>query len=86
MAITKPPVKKPANMDDFIAGAPDAAPVSSVKPHRENKQQITFTITPSMLAKVDEMASGIGQSRSAFINMAICQAVENGVNINAKRG
>ena len=83
MAIVKPK-GKPAAADAFIAGAPDAAP-PAVKVARGvmlgNKRQITLTIAPELLARVDELAAQIGQSRAAVINLAIRQAVERGLTI-----
>ncbi|MGB1311532.1 MAG: ribbon-helix-helix domain-containing protein [Leucothrix sp.] len=80
MAITKPKKKDTTtatqDVDDFIAGAPDSK--TSVKGVRKgNKQQISLTITPDLLEKVDALASKMGQSRAAVINMAIYQAVED---------
>ena len=77
------PKGKPAAADAFIAGAPDAAPVpKTVKGVMlGNKRQITLTISPELLARVDELARQIGQSRAAVINLAIRQAVERGLTI-----
>lgn len=73
-----------AAADAFISGAPDAsasAPkVRGVK--KGNKQQISLTITPGLLAKVDELADKLGQSRAAVINMALYQAIERGLDID----
>lgn len=84
MAITKP-VPKPVNQaDTFIAGAPD----SQEKPkgvRKGNKQQISLTIAPALLVKIDEMAAELGQSRAAIINMAIYRAVEHGLTIDGLR-
>ena len=81
MAIVKP--KKPATADAFISGAPDAAP--AVKAAKGvmlgHKRQITLTIAPELLDRVDELAGQIGQSRAAVINLAIRQAVERGLTI-----
>jgi len=44
-----------------------------------NKRQISLTITPSLLERVDELAAELGQSRAAIINMAIYRAVEHGL-------
>ena len=79
MAITKPKkkeaLKATADVDNFIAGAPDSKkPLKGVK--KGNKQQISLTITPDLLEKVDALASKMGQSRAAVINMAIYQAIE----------
>lgn len=81
MTISKKPQRKTA--DDFIAGAPDSA--SAVEPPKPKgvikgkKQQISLTITPALLEKVDELAAELGQSRAAVINMAIYRAVEHGL-------
>jgi hypothetical protein len=78
MAITKP--VKPKSADSFISGAPDASAAHQAKGvRRGTKQQITLTIAPELLAKVDEMAERMGQSRAALINLAIYRTVEDGV-------
>lgn len=74
MAITKPVKLK--TTESFISGAPDAR-VKGVR--RGTKQQITLTIAPELLAKVDEMAERMGQSRAALINLAIYRTVEGGL-------
>jgi hypothetical protein len=75
MAITKPVrLKTP---ESFISGAPDAPPQSKGV-RRGTKQQITLTIAPELLAKVDEMAERMGQSRAALINLAIYRTIEQG--------
>lgn len=76
MAITKPKLK--ASAEDFIAAAPDA----DVKPKgvkKGNKQQISLTIAPALLERIDHLAEELGQSRAAVINMAIYRAVEHGL-------
>ena len=87
MTITRPKPRSPAQeavqeaaAADFISGAPDA----STKTHgvkKGNKQQISLTISPALLAKVDGLANKLGQSRAAIINMAIYRAVEHGLTI-----
>lgn len=89
MAITQRP--KPASssgntaaQDAFISGAPDAGTASpkiqggeyekGVK--KGNKRQITLTIAPDLLERVDQVARRTGQARAAVINMAIFQAIE----------
>ena len=59
--------------DAFIGSAPDARRKGVI---RGRKEQITLTITPELLAKVDEMASKMGQSRAALINRAIYELAE----------
>ena len=84
MAITKRTAKPAKNADDFITGAPDAtAKVAGVK--KGNKRQISLTITPDLLAKVDQLAAELGQSRAGLINMAIHRAVEHGLVIDGLR-
>lgn len=78
MAITKPKKPTAATVDNFISGAPDStAKLKGVK--KGNKQQISLTIAPGLLAKIDSMADELGQSRAALINMAIYRAVEHGL-------
>jgi hypothetical protein len=74
MAITRP--ARPKSTEDFISGAPDAA-ASKVRKGvtRGKKEQITLTIAPDMLTKVDTLAERMGQSRAAVINMAIFRLV-----------
>jgi hypothetical protein len=43
---------------------------------RGKKEQITLTIAPELLAKVDALASRMGQSRAALINRAIYELAE----------
>lgn len=78
MAITKPKPKQEKTVDTFISGAPDAEtkPKGVVK---GKKQQISLTIAPALLEKIDNLASELGQSRAAVINLAIYRAVEKGL-------
>ncbi len=80
MAIIKPKPKA-KEADAFISGAPDA--VRGVR--KGHKQQISLTIAPSLLAKVDALAAELGQSRAAIISMALHQAVERGLVIDGRR-
>ena len=87
MAITRPvqtiPQSTPA-VDAFIAGAPDAVRVP--RPTMlGNKRQISLTIAPALLEKVDAMAAEMGQTRAGIINMAIYRMVEHGVTIDGLR-
>ena len=70
-----------AAVEAFISGAPDATP----KPRgvkKGNRQQISLTIAPTLLEKIDALAAELGQSRAAVINMAIYRAVEHGLTID----
>lgn len=72
MAITRP---KLPSVEDFVKGAPDAARKGVRK---GKKEQITLTIAPELLVRLDEFASQRGQSRAAMINMAIFEFVSRG--------
>lgn len=89
MAITKKPTApaSTAAADAFIAGAPDAAASVADSPRRVRKGrklQITLTIAEPILARVDELAEQIGQSRAAVINLAIAQMLERGLRIGGE--
>lgn len=60
-------------VEAFIGAAPDGARKGVI---RGWKAQITLTITPELLAKVDEIAGKMGQSRAALINRAIYELAE----------
>lgn len=88
MAIQRKPKTTTANaaaVDAFVAGAPDAAhsaPVASTYEKgvpRGNKRQISLTIAPDLLRRVDDVARRTGQGRAGIINMAIYRALEGDV-------
>ena len=85
MTITKKPSKAARTADEFIAGAPDSesARRGVIK---GKKRQITLTIMPELLEKVDALARKLGQSRAAVINMAVYRIVEHGVSIEGLDG
>jgi hypothetical protein len=67
-------VRKDAkSVEAFIGNAPDASRKGVI---RGRKEQITLTIAPELLAKVDELAGRMGQSRAALINRAIYELAE----------
>jgi hypothetical protein len=70
MAITK---QRTNNIDDFIKAAPDAKRKGVKKGKRE---QISLTIEPGLLDKIDEFAAQRGQSRAAMINLAIFEFLQ----------
>jgi hypothetical protein len=82
MAITRPKTKT-AKAEAFISGAPDAEKPRGVR--KGNRQQISLTIAPDLLLKVDALAAKLGQSRAAVINMAIYRAIESGIAIDGLR-
>lgn len=83
MSIQRKPKATDAKADKFIAGAPDAnvaAPESYAKGVRKgNKRQISLTIAPELLRKVDDVAKRTGQARAAVINMALYRALEGDI-------
>jgi hypothetical protein len=86
MSITKPKTKigsSSISADQFISAAPDGKKARGIK--KGNKEQISITIAPILLDKVDALAVQLGQSRAAVISMAIYQAVESGLAIVGKK-
>ena len=87
MAIQRKPKVSASAADAFIQGAPDAkadagqdaAAVYEKGIPKGNKRQITLTIAPELLRKVDEVAKRTGQARAAVINLAIFKAVEGDI-------
>ena len=88
MAIQRKPkgAQAAAAEDAFIRGAPDAGESATKAAAsyekgipKGHKRQITLTITPELLRKVDEAASRTGQARAAIINMAIFNALEGNI-------
>lgn len=82
------PKPKADKADAFIAAAPDAktTPGAAAKPAvyekgvaKGNKRQITLTIAPELLRRVDEVAKRTGQARAALINMAIYRTLEGDI-------
>jgi hypothetical protein len=65
--------KKTGRVDAFIGSAPDGHRKGVI---RGRKEQITLTISPELLAKVDSIAGRMGQSRAALINRAIFELAE----------
>lgn len=70
MAITRP---KPATVENFVQGAPDGQPARFTRGH---KAQITLTIDPKLLDRMDAAAGTMGQSRAALINRFIFEGLE----------
>ncbi|ELX8032516.1 CopG family transcriptional regulator [Salmonella enterica subsp. enterica serovar Agona] len=84
MAIQRKPKATAAARDAFIQGAPDAGqaeakPVYEKGIPKGHKRQITLTIAPELLRKVDDVAKRTGQARAAIINMAIFNALEGNI-------
>lgn len=76
----------PDKADAFIAGAPDASTTSATNTTtssydkgiaKGHKRQISHTIAPDLLRRVDEAAARAGQGRAAIINLAIYRFLES---------
>ena len=75
------------NLSKFISGAPDSGarqqPRAVAKGvFRGSRRQITITLPPELLDKVDRLASSVGQTRTSFINTCLWRAVEYGISID----
>lgn len=86
MTIRKSPKPQVSGQEQFIQGAPDAAsvapaPSKAVGVMKGNKRQITLTIDPDTLNMVDSKADDLGMGRAGWINLAIRNAIENGINL-----
>jgi hypothetical protein len=73
-AVSKAPDYKP---DPVSVAAP--VPIKEKGVPMGNKRQITLTISPDLLRRVDEVATKTGQARAALINMAIYRALEGDI-------
>jgi hypothetical protein len=87
MAIVRSKPKPPATekaVDDFVGKAPDAPQPMPKGVRKGHKLQISHTISPELLAKVDRAAAKRGQSRAAYTNLAIYQALESGFTFDGE--
>ena len=73
MAITKPASRKADPGEAFISGAPDAKPE---RWQRGNKTQITLSISPALLAEVDQVAREQHLSRAALLTVFINEGLK----------
>lgn len=82
----KPKITPPAkDIDTFIQAAPDAtAKGPGVK--KGNKVQISLTIDPAQLKRVDDLADELSMGRAGLINMAINNMLANGVMLASPKG
>lgn len=81
-AVTKrPPAKKTTKkgMEPFIASAPDATPVVPSKRTlmRGNREQISHTMPPVLLARLDKQVKATGMTRAGLINQAISKYLDS---------
>ena len=73
MAITMP---KSQAVDNFIAAAPDSGPAPCKGVTRGKREQITHTLPPELLTKIDAQAKKRGMTRAGFINFSISRALD----------
>lgn len=104
MAILKKPPKQASTevrIDDFIRGAPDAAPAEQAVPAgadkhespalpavikgrrpkvkrvmKGSKEQISLTLPPELVDRIEGAAQRFGMSRTSYINRALVLALE----------
>ena len=80
------PAASPRRLTKFIEQAPDSGGSRSRRPakgvFRGSRRQITVTLPPELLDKVDRIAGSVGQTRTSFINTCLWRAVEYGVSID----
>lgn len=84
MSIQRKPRAADSSTDKFIARAPDARGEANLDSYdkgipKGNKRQISLTIAPDLLRRVDEVAKRTGQGRASIINMAIYRALEGDI-------
>lgn len=87
MAINKLPKKAtPSELEQekFINSAPDGVEVKKKGVMKGKKQQITFTIDPEVLEKLDARSATEGVSRAALINIAIRQLLNKGATVGGE--
>jgi hypothetical protein len=86
MSISRKPkaaTPAPDRAEAFIAGAPDSPSVATSNASSYDKgitkghqRQISHTIAPDLLRRVDQAAARSGQGRAAIINLAIYRFLE----------
>ena len=84
MTIKRKPPASAAKVAAFIGRAPDGGKAAGSGVYEKgipkgNKRQISLTIAPELLRKVDEVAKRTGQARAAVINMALYRALEGDI-------
>lgn len=90
MAIQKKPKTQYSDsqseaVEKFINAAPDAKLPTTKGVVKGKKQQITITMDPELIKRIDEAAAENGQSRAAFINMSCINILDYGLQIAGKK-
>ena len=79
--ITKRPDQKPDTakaLEGFISAAPDAKPAETARKGvvRGKREQISHTMVPALLERLDARAEATGMTRASLINLAIAEYLE----------
>ncbi|MEX3099032.1 CopG family transcriptional regulator [Serratia ureilytica] len=86
MAIIRPPKQISPSPEDiaadtFINSAPDGSTTKRKGVVKGKRQQISLTIDPEILDRLDVKAAEDGVSRAALINIAIRQLLNRGATV-----
>ena len=81
MAITKRPAAKPEkSIEDFIGGAPDAAPAAPAAKAKGvmkgHQRQISLAMPVDLIARMDAAAGKLSLTRAGFLKLAVTRAVQ----------
>ena len=60
---------------EFIKSAPDAEADAPGRP-RPAKKQITVTVDPDLVGRLDTLARRMGQTRSAMLSLLVFEALQ----------
>ena len=63
-------------VDEFIDGPPYAEAEIVISGRRRAKTQITVTIDPDLIARIDNLARRIGQTHSAMVSLLAFEALQ----------
>lgn len=83
MAITKRPVAKttttPKSVDNFISAAPDASLPADARKGvmRGKREQISHTMPPVLLDRLNAKVEATGMTRAGLINQAIAKYLDS---------
>ena len=69
-------IRQKPRIDEFIGGAPDAEAETVIPGRRRAKTQITVTIDPDLIARIDNLARRMGQTRSAMVSLLAFEALQ----------
>ena len=67
------------NTGAFVSSAPDAKPRERAGRSAPRRQQITITIPPDMLQRLDTLAEQTGQTRAGLLLLGAARLLRDGV-------